>query len=64
MESDGLSEDQVRDRIAANRNQGTPPRQAVQTQPRTSKARGRFRVKASSASAAASAGWRENGTNH
>jgi len=40
MEADGLSEDQVRDRIAADRNQGTHPRQAVQTKPRTSKARG------------------------
>jgi hypothetical protein len=41
MEADGLSEDQVRDRIAADRNQGTHPRQAVQTKPRTSKARGK-----------------------
>jgi len=40
MEADGLSEDQVRDRIAADRNQATHPRQAVQTKPRTSKARG------------------------
>jgi hypothetical protein len=40
MEAEGLSEDQVRDRIAADRNQGTHPRQAVQTKARTSKARG------------------------
>ncbi|MCE0459446.1 hypothetical protein [Curtobacterium flaccumfaciens] len=41
MKADGLSEDQVRDRIAADRNQGTHPRQSVHTKPRTSKARGK-----------------------
>lgn len=40
MEAEGLSAYQVRDRIAADRNQGTHPRQAVQTKARTSKARG------------------------
>lgn len=41
MEADGLTADQVQGRIAADRNQATHPRQAVQTKPRTSKARGR-----------------------
>jgi colicin import membrane protein len=39
MEADGLSADQVQGRIAADRNQATHPRQAVQSKPRTSKAR-------------------------
>ena len=41
MEADGLTADQVQGRIAADRNQATHPRQAVQTTPRTSKARGK-----------------------
>lgn len=41
MEADGLTADQVQGRIAADRNQATHPRQAVQTKPRTSKARGK-----------------------
>lgn len=41
MEADGLTDDQVQGRIAADRNQATHPRQAVQSKPRTSKARGK-----------------------
>lgn len=41
MEAEGLSEDQVQGRIAADRNQATHPRQAVQTKARTSKGRGK-----------------------
>lgn len=41
MEANGLTADQVQGRIAADRNQATHPRQAVQTKPRTSKARGK-----------------------
>lgn len=41
MEANGLTEDQVQGRIAADRNQATHPRQAVQAKPRTSKAGGK-----------------------
>jgi len=41
MEAEGLTADQVQGRIAADRNQATHPRQAVQAKPRTSKARGK-----------------------